>query len=350
MSSPFQQHTVDLYHLTEKEYEIKTLPARQLLSVRRFDLFAKLFYIKYRHTDPDLALKIYKEHIKTFNPDLKEPGREDKQGLEDFVTAFNRLIDYFKENEFNPDISLVPIDEKEIILDGSHRLAALAYYNKNITVAKFKGTDAVADFDYDYFLKRGLPVATSDRIVLEGLHFAENLHIACLWPKMGKLKDRSFALDYIQSHFPVFYLKNKTMPLEGLIKFIYETYKTQDWVGNADNNFTGARDKALNCYSSNGIIQFIIFQADTLEKVMETKEIIRKHYGLDKHALHITDNQEETATMLQLILTEQVAQFGSAASGMKDKIAGYKTLLKNVYWIKTKVMAAKLLKKLGLYK
>lgn len=350
MLSLFQQHTVDLYHLAEKEYEIKTIPARKLLSVQRFDLFAKLLYIKYRYTDPALALKTYKEHIKAFNPDLKEPGRTDKQGLPDFITAFNQLINYFSENDFDPNISLIPVDENGTILDGSHRLAALAYYNKNITIAQFKNTFSIADFDYSYFQSRGLSVATSDRIVLESLSYLNNLHIACLWPKMGKLANRSFALDYIKAHFSIFYLKNKTMSLEGLTKFIFQTYQDQDWVGHAGNNYAGARDKALNCYSPNKMVQFIIFQANNLEKVINTKEAIRKHYRLDKHALHITDNQEETAAILQLILTEQAAQFGSAAMGISDKITAIKTRLKDFYWLKAKVTAAKFLKKLGIYK
>ena len=37
-----QKHTVDLYDLKNKEFELQKIPARELITVSRFDLFAKM--------------------------------------------------------------------------------------------------------------------------------------------------------------------------------------------------------------------------------------------------------------------------------------------------------------------
>src|SRR5690554_4995810 len=115
MISLVQQHTVDLYQLKEKTYEKLEVPAKSLITVNRFDLFAKMLYIKYRESNPALALDIYKSHIKAFNPDLKEPGREDKDGYQDFIKVFDDLIDYFQKNEFDENISVIPVSEDGVI-------------------------------------------------------------------------------------------------------------------------------------------------------------------------------------------------------------------------------------------
>ena len=57
-----QKHTVDLYDLKNKEFEFQKISAQELISFSRFDLFAKMTYIKYRSSNPDYAKKIYSKH------------------------------------------------------------------------------------------------------------------------------------------------------------------------------------------------------------------------------------------------------------------------------------------------
>ena len=58
----------------------------------RFDLFAKVYYIRMREENRVEAERVYKEHIKAFNPDFKEPGRDDKSGYDDFVSSFDQFF------------------------------------------------------------------------------------------------------------------------------------------------------------------------------------------------------------------------------------------------------------------
>lgn len=350
MINLLQKHTVDLYQLESKNFVRKTISARELLVLSRFDLFAKLFYIKYRSAQPELARNIYIEHILVFNPDGKEPGREDKNGAEDFIRVFDQLIDYFEHNEFDSSISIIPVSQDGIALDGSHRIAALAYFDKKIEILQFNDVYPVCNFDYQYFLKRGLSIATADSIVYNTLAFNSSLFVACLWPKLGGLENRKWALEQFQNGFEVFYVKNVKMTLNGLGLFMYEIYKHQDWVGSIENNYLGARSKAMNCYSRNGIIQFILFSAPDLEAVMAMKDKIREYYQFDKHALHITDNVLETKELSDFVLTQKLNQFTNSNTRLSDQIEEWKQRFKNVFLLNLKVKIAKVLSKIGLYK
>ena len=61
-----QPHTVSIYHLTDDVVEEQVVDARSLLNPTRFDLFAKLYYIRNRKENPTEAERIYKEHIRAF--------------------------------------------------------------------------------------------------------------------------------------------------------------------------------------------------------------------------------------------------------------------------------------------
>lgn len=180
MISRIQKHTIDIYNLENRPYQIRIIPARNLLSEHRFDLFAKLYYIRNYKQNPNEATKIYAAHIKAFNPDWKEPGREDKQSLEDFLSTFNFLIDFFKYNEFDSYKSIIPVSQDNIILDGAHRIAALAFWNKNVVIAQFENIKPKCSFNYLYFKKRGLSDKISYEIAYEMFHWKNNVQITSI--------------------------------------------------------------------------------------------------------------------------------------------------------------------------
>jgi len=346
-----QKHTVDLYKLKEHSYEKQIVAAKSLLSAQRFDLFAKLFYIANREKNKALALQVYGDHIKAFNPDFKEPGRNDKNSLNDFVTAFDGLIDYFKNNEFDETVSMIPVSTSGDILDGSHRVAALAFYNKKITILKFKQVQFVSQFDYAYFQKRGLSSFVADKVALEALKYTDNMYTACLWPKMGKIKNRTYAMDIFNQHSKVLYIKDVSMSLKGLSDFMLYVYKNQNWVGTKDDNYAGVHDKALNCSNiNNKIVRFVLFQSSSLELVQQTKEDIRTYYGLGKHVVHITDDKYETEDIANIIFTEASNKFSNGLNKLSDNFSEYKVFFKNVYILKVKIGIARYLSKIGLYK
>jgi hypothetical protein len=58
MLSKIQKHTIDIYDLKSKKYQVEIVNARDLLTTSRFDLFAKLFYIRNIDNDKELALPL----------------------------------------------------------------------------------------------------------------------------------------------------------------------------------------------------------------------------------------------------------------------------------------------------
>ena len=117
-------------------YKILDIPARLLITPERIDLMAKWIYIYHREKNLNMesARELYMHHIEAFsNGTFIEPGTEDKNSIEKYFDEFDRIIDSVKENGFDEAVSLVPVGKDGVLLDGSHRCAACAYFNKNIS-------------------------------------------------------------------------------------------------------------------------------------------------------------------------------------------------------------------------
>lgn len=299
-----QEHTVKIYSLNEEQGAIEQVSARSLLRADRFDLFAKLFYIDNRINNPELARKIYQEHIIAFNPDGKEPGRDDKHGVNDFIASFDRLINDLSTRGFDDSKSLVPVGTEGFILDGSHRVAVLAYYNEPVTILRFNGVNPIIRFDYEYFKKRGLSWSVCDCIAEEMVRWLNNIRVACIWPRVSQEKDRQTIIDSLSARHTIGYRKDLRVSLTSLSKFIARCYAHQSWVGDSQNNFAGAADKALQCFGKGGKISFVFFEMEDSDNLVATKDGIRSMFPYEKHSIHITDNQEETLRVAKDVLLD----------------------------------------------
>jgi hypothetical protein len=350
--SLLQEHTIRLYDLENHSYAIQKVKARSLLSVHRFDLFAKLYYAHYRKEEPELAKEVYLKHIKAFNPDGREPGRSDKVSFDDFVIVYDELLDHFSNHEFDTSKSIVPVSSDGMILDGAHRVAALAYYDKDITIAKFEGVIPVCQFNYQYFKQRGLPQDISDIITMEILQWTPNCLVACMWPRMGSEGQKVHSVQTLSRFSTPFYHKSMEVNLSSLTLFIARVYQKQSWVGTEADHFAGAKDKALNCYSKGNRLDLFFFTSDkSLDEVLELKDQIRAMYPYGKHSIHITDNNEETKDISFFALTRQGQNqwlYTGSWKGwelVKQNIKEHIYIFQHTYWINMKVWIAK---KIGL--
>lgn len=298
-----QAHTINIYGLKGCAHTIATINARELLNFQRFDLYAKLFYIENYHVNKELATKVYEEHIHAFNPDFREPGRDDKNSCDDFIISFDKIIAHFREHDFDDNVSIVPVDRNGIILDGAHRIAALAFYNKNVTIAKFADVTAKCKFDYKYFLNRGLKSETADLIALEMTKWTKNVRFACLWPRIGKQQQKDIATHYLSESFKIGYIKDCHLNLKSLEQLISFVYFNQDWVSQP----LSVKDKALNCYgNSSSIIRFAVLATELDNKqIIAHKESLRNMFGYNKHSIHITDTDEEAVALSNLVFSEE---------------------------------------------
>ena len=117
------------------------MPARSLLGPWRFGLFAKMVYIRYRDSRPHLAKRVYQESMRCTNPLWKEYGKEkEKNKYRIFIKVFNELINTFSTSDFDPRESIVPVGAEKHIIDGEHRVSALAFFDKEVTICEFPVT------------------------------------------------------------------------------------------------------------------------------------------------------------------------------------------------------------------
>ncbi len=185
MSDPLDlisSYWIRKYHLRDHGFEIVSLPATELLGSGRFDLFAKLYYIRNRNTKPHLAKRVYFESLRVFVPLGKEWGKEDeKNSFEAHFKVFDDMINRFASEVFDPAESFVLVGKDNLLLDGAHRVSTLAYYGKEVNVCYFPGVVGEG-FHYNYFTKRGMTFRAADLAAFEGVRWMKGLGILCVWP------------------------------------------------------------------------------------------------------------------------------------------------------------------------
>lgn len=341
-----QEHTIDIYQLKSHECRIEQVPARSLLTPQRFDLFAKLYYIGNVSTSRDSAMRVYGEHIKAFNPDGREPGREDKQGVKDFVSVFDQIVAHFKDHDFDDELSVVPVDGNGVILDGAHRVAALAYYGKNVTIARFDDVKAKCDFDYTYFKNRGLAWDVADTIALEMVRWLDQLLVACLWPSTD-VKQKQLIVEALGQQHQLAYKKDIRCDLHSLANFVGYIYREQEWTQNKDY----VLDKASRVYGRYALSLVLFVSEASLDTVLKEKDGIRQLLGKGKDSLHIADDHDETLDIATITLdkTRQSQWMSSPTLNLFNKFSDWLKerwlIFKKVQWIAFKVRMYNLIKR-----
>ena len=175
-------HWINKFHLDSLEGEVKIVPARSLLGPWRFGLFAKMVYIRYRDSRPHLARRVYRESMRCTNPLWKEYGKEkEKNKYRIFIKVFNELINTFSTSDFDPRESIVPVGAEKHIIDGEHRVSALAFFDKEVTICEFPVT-GMYNLKYRFYKDRGMSDYLMDLTVYESAILLKNLRVICIWP------------------------------------------------------------------------------------------------------------------------------------------------------------------------
>jgi len=298
-------------------YEIETVPAISLICENRFDLLAKWVYIDAREkcTDYSWAQKIYFDNINAFScGTFLEPGTDEKNTFSKYLDEFNCIIEDIKRNGFDETISLIPVGKDNIILDGAHRVAAAAYYGKDVTVIRFP--KLTRQFDYRYFRKYLMTDVNMGIMAIYYAHIRKNCYMACLWP----MADQSLLDDAeveLRKAARVVYSQDVYLTYRGMRNFMVQIYGHQRWTGNIENHFNGVYGKVDACYKKEYAVRTYLLEADSLEKVIEIKKNIRDIFQIENHSIHIADNQQETEEMVQLLYNSGSLEFLNIAEPYK---------------------------------
>ncbi len=312
--------------LTRKNYNVKITPANRLMKSSRFDIGFKLFYLEMLGFDASLAKKVYSENIKACGLGrVFEYGNESKSSIEKFEYDFNLILDSIRNNDFDSDVSILPLSVNGAIANGAHRHACCIYLNKNVCCINTELENQVQD--YKFFYNRNVQVETLDVSALKFVEYAENVHVAFIWPSAIGYDDK------LEKVFPnIVYRKNIKLNSKGAHNLISQIYSGEEWVGDLSDNYKGAQNKAIECFRNFNPVRIIFFQSDDFNEVLKIKEKVREIYKIGKHSIHITDTKEEAVKVSRVVLNKNGIHFLNCASPGRipstfEKINRFKRML-----------------------
>jgi hypothetical protein len=275
------------------------------LTHNRFDLAIKLYFLEGLSSPHYSSYRnnCYKQHIKSFSDGtFSEPNNSEKNSYEEFERVFKSLHNDIKENGFNSEKSLIPLAIDGSILNGAHRASATIFSQQ--TAGVINTQLPARNFDYKYFKDRGMPTDMLDIAAKTYIEYDENCFLAIVWPAA---KGRDEAIENILSK--VVYKKNVKLNYNGAHNLLVEAYKDEPWLGPKEKNFPGIKNKLVGCFPNFDDIRVYIFKADNLDEVLVLKDKVRDLFGIEKHAIHITDNKEETLRIGGLLLNNNGVHF-----------------------------------------
>ena len=302
----------NILKLIPMENVLKKVNPYHLLTHNRFDLLAKIIYARHRElgVDSPWAKDLYTAHLKVFNG-FREPDGTGKVGIDAFSTAFHQTLDSIRQRGFDNAESLIPVGRNNVILDGSHRIAACLLYNKELT-GFFCDTNAY-EYDYNFFRNYTSHVATGlsskwcDAMALEYCRLKENTYIVSVFPSAVGHDDR--IREILIEHGKIFYEKAVFLKNQGPTLLMKQMYSGESWVGDWKNHFIGAQQKAALCFTQQGPTRVYFLEADTLEQVQEAKCRLRDIFRIENHAVHINDTHRETIRLAQIFLNDNSIHF-----------------------------------------
>ena len=284
--------------ITHPNVYIDRFEAADLLTANRFDLAFKLAFLKYREVNAELSQTIYWHDIRSQTLGrFEEYGNPEKNNFDVYVSDFRKTLADLQENSFDETRTLIPLSSNGRILNGAHRLAC-AIFSEETVVGVDTGLPDVSP-DYRYFLERNVPPTIMDIAADTFCDFGKNLYLAFLWPSgRGNYEVTRGAFENIV------YEKMLTLTPNGGLNLLIELYKHMDWVGSADQGYTGAQKKLVECFTDFKPFSVILFQCDSLEKVREIKQKVRDVNAIGFSSIHITDTREEVSRVASLIFNE----------------------------------------------
>jgi len=302
------------------EFQIEYVNAKDLIVPNRIDLIAKMKYVEFKELKREnrFISELYRSHIEAFsNGTYTEPGKEWKDSLNKYTMEFDSIIKSMKENGFDSNTSIIPVGKNNTILDGGHRVSVAAYYDLEVPIIRFENLSV--EYGIDFFKSRLLDEKYIDYLINEYCNISDDTYLACLWP-ISKTKDTIFEIDTMFGELSeVIAIKEVSFNYNGLFNFITQAYNFQDWIGTIDSKFSGASKKVDACYKENENLTVVLFKASNLDKVLLLKEKIRSIYNIDKHAVHITDNQKETVQLSKILFNKNSIEFTNVAKPYQFK-------------------------------
>ena len=281
---------------------VVTVSPYELLTPYRFDVMAKYIYADLREKKAKCpwGKEIYAEHLRVWN-NFKEATPR-KTCLADFINAFNATLDSIKKNNFDPNISVIPIGTRSLI-DGAHRTTTCLLYNKDIT-CRINPKQAGHNFSSSYFKQRGLRKKYLDAMALQYCKLKNNCHMVIVFPSAtGKNKEIK---NILKQHGTIVYKKKLTLSNNGPRILIEQLYDGESWVPNVQN----VQSKVNGCFpNTKNPIRVFLYETKNNTTMLTCKQEIRKLFGIGNHSVHTTDTHKEAINIARIFFNKNSTDY-----------------------------------------
>lgn len=290
----------------EAEHELVEMRPGDLLSPMRLDVMAKYVYARLRRTGvPDgWGAHVYGEHLRVWNG-FKEGDQSGKTTFADFRRSFDALLDIFAATGFDDRRSVLPVGIGNVLIDGSHRLAAALLHDSPVKTAQFEMKPAV--YDDTFFRKRGLDEDILDDLVLNYCRLEPRVRIAVLFP-VARSRDED-VLDRIREAGTLLYRKTVFIEQGGRANLIRLLYRNEPWLGPASAVTTGLLQHVNNRFAGHEPVKFVFFVSTDDAATRAVKERIRSLFSLGNDSIHINDTFEQTLSVAECVLNRNSLHF-----------------------------------------
>jgi len=278
------------------------IAATRLFKWNRFDLPIKSLFLSNVDKETAFGDDIYRSHLEAWNG-FVEYDDPSKNEYSKFCDTFEQINSDMMHGNFNWDKSPVKLDGNMQLLNGAHRVAAAA--NNKIDVQYEIGQDIIdgqMNCDYKMFIKHGLDEKYMDAAALELTRKNKNLLIVSLFP--SATHSRELIDTIIKQYGNIAYKKEVNLNSTGALNYMFQLYKGEAWAGDWQNNFSGFRDKARLCFTSELPMIAYLVELTDINNARQLKQEIRDLYKIGNHSVHINDTHEQTLRIARSIFNK----------------------------------------------
>jgi hypothetical protein len=293
-------------------WKIKTVWARclQLLNLKssphfalssaRFDISAKTIFGQavLSNNQSSFPEEVYSEHLRVWNGFFEHLPK--KTSKEEYIEAFNRILESHRRGSFDPDKSPVPMTFGGYITNGSHRVASAILQRRKLVFKRFE-YQPQEHYNFKYFEQRGLHGRYLDAMALEYLRISNRtLHMVLLSPIIDQ--ETKEVLEILEKVSNIVYEKRVHLSSNGALNLIHQTYFGEPWVSRRDQS--GLISKTSSFFGTSEqkhkLRAILIETSKPLKEITKAKESIRSLLG-NHHAIHITDHKWDTSVVAKML-------------------------------------------------
>ena len=223
-----------------------------------------------------------------------------KQNFEDFISAFDSLLDSIKLNGFNSSFP-IPLGSDGVICNGAHRLVSCLLYNKKVAVYK---TPYECPYGFDYFEDRGLESKYLDAMALQYCELKPDSYIMVVFP--SAVGHENEIEQIINSYAEIVYKKKITFTTQGGFNLILTAYEHEPFVQEGvGNNYLSARYKAKLCFPENLTphhpARVYLLKSHHIDLIKACKAKIRTIFNIYNDSVHSTDTHKEAIVLARTL-------------------------------------------------